>query len=146
MSLYPPDALVRFSRRLGVRAIRPEKERSFKRLFVFWAVYLPLYALFLAGWFWSTDVPLAQMLGPACAWIGGFTIFPGQSAVLFEEGRPLLSAWLGIAWLAATVLATATFAWLAHVWLGWGGVAGAAPLMAVGLAVDAYRCDRGASH
>lgn len=106
-SLYPPDAVVRFSRRFLMRGISPGWERLFWWSAVSGFAYIPAFVVLvmyrLSGNTWFLW-PVTAVL------MGSVSLFCGQWPVLAEEGRPLLSAWLRVASLAAWVSMFATLA------------------------------------
>ncbi len=115
--MYPPDALVRFSRRFLVRSVRPGREKAFKGLTVFWAFYIPLMVVLLVLLSSLGGQPLVQKLPPAISLLIGVTFFCGQSAVLAERSKPLLSSRLSVAALAAWVLVVVAFGLLVYLLL-----------------------------
>ena len=124
-----------------MRGIRPGRERLFRRLAVSGFFTVPAYAVFLAAAYALQGPSAAQMSLLVAALFSGVFVFCGQWAVLTEENKPLLSAWLRIASLGTWVLMYAVFSLAAYLWLGWIAVACAPVLISLG-AANVYSAGR----
>ena len=140
--MYPPDALVRFSKRLHMLSARPGKERLFRGLAVSGLVVIPtLAACAVAAYALLDAAPDRAWL----VWLSGASLLIAVSlscsqwAVLTEEGRPLLSAWLRVASSGAWLLMAFAYCLAAYLWLGWVASAALGILVIVAIAVAVFK-------